>query len=94
MINDLLKDSGVEVLEPRIIKGIQLDDPTVILGNGNNYRAKDGNLNFKDKVKSSVKFNDWVIVYSQGKNAGYDDNDADSLAALIKEAAKAFSIKF
>ena len=57
MINDLLKDSGVEVLEPRIIKGIQLDDPTVILGNGNNYRAKDGNLNFdwKDEVvKRSV----------------------------------------
>jgi hypothetical protein len=43
------------------------------LANNNTYRAKDGNLNFKDKVKYAVKFKDYVIVYSRGKNSDYDD---------------------
>ena len=50
------------------------------LSNNNTFRAKDGNLNFKDKVKQAVQFKDWVIVYSQGKNPDYDDKDADSLS--------------
>lgn len=57
-----------------------MDEPSVKLSNNNTFKAKDGNLNFKDKVKQAVQFKDWVIVYSQGKNPDYDDKDADSLS--------------
>lgn len=45
-------------------------------------------------MKESVEFKDWVVVYSQGKNAKYDDNDADDLVDLMMDAAKAYKMKF
>lgn len=75
-----------------MVNGYQLDDPEVFLASKNVYRAKDGSLNFKDRVKQAIKFKDWVIVYSQGKNYKYDDQDADDLYALFKDASKAFGV--
>ncbi len=51
-------------------------------------------MNFKDKVKLSIPFKDWVVVYSVGKNSKYDDKDADDLVALIQDASKAFGLQF
>jgi aubergine-like protein len=93
LINNL-NGPDFDIGRPRNVVGYQLDDPEVILASKNVFRAKDGSLNFKDKVKQAVNFKDWVIVYSQGKNSSYDDQDADNLSALINEAAKAFGISF
>lgn len=41
----------------------------------------------------SVDPKDWVLVYSQGKNKKYDDNDADDFVDLLKEASQVFQIK-
>jgi hypothetical protein len=49
----------------------------------NIIRAKDGTLNFKDKVKQAIDFKDWVVVYSTGKNAKYDVEEADNLVGLV-----------
>lgn len=51
-------------------------------------------MNFKDKVKSSIPFKDWVVAYSQGKSPKSDDKDADDLVSLIQEASKAFGLDF
>lgn len=47
------------------------------------FRAKDGTLNFRDRVKERVDFKDWVVVYSVGQNSKYDDGDADNFVGLI-----------
>jgi hypothetical protein len=67
----------------RKMQGYQLSDPVVKLSDKNVAYAKEGSLNFRDAVKESVEVKDWVVVYSQGKNAKYDDNDADDLVDLI-----------
>lgn len=64
------------------------------MGGKNVFRAKDGTLNFRDRVKERVDFTDWVVVYSQGQNPKYDDGDADNLVSLINEASQAYQIKF
>ena len=51
-------------------------------------------MNIRDRLKKCVHFKDWVVVYSYGKNAKYDDNDADSLVNLLCKASEAFGIKF
>ena len=48
----------------------------------------------KDRLKNSLHFKDWVVVYSYGKNSKYDDQDADDLVSLIKKASGAFGVKF
>ena len=71
-----------------------MDNPEVKLSANNIIRAKEGSLLFRDKVKEAVEFKDWVIVYSQGKNPTYDDNDADDFSDLILTASKAYNFKF
>ena len=68
-----LKDEDFEVGLPKKVFGYQLQDPKVQLG-GTTFTAKDGSLNFRDKVKQPVKFHDWVVVYSYGKNPSSDDD--------------------
>lgn len=48
----------------------------------------------KDKLKNSLHFKDWVVVYSYGKNSKYDDQDADDLVSIIKKASNAFGVRF
>jgi hypothetical protein len=76
------------------VEGFQLDDPGVRLASNSLFIAKDGTLNFKDKVKQAVPFKDWVVVYSRGKYADSDDSDADNFVQLILSASKAFGIQF
>lgn len=78
---------------PKKVVGYQLDNPEVKLSANNVVRAKEGSLMFKDKVKEAVEFRDYVIVYSQGKNATYDDNDADDFVELMHTASKAYNFK-
>jgi hypothetical protein len=63
----------------------------------NNYVVKnhgDGSMNIRDPLKKGEHFKDWVVVYSQGKQPKYDDQDADALYDVIKNASNAFGIKF
>jgi aubergine len=57
----------LQIARPRMVEAVQLDDPAVRLASNNVFTARDGTLNFKDKVKQAVNFKDWVIVYSRGK---------------------------
>lgn len=68
---------------PIRMPGIQLNEPEVRLQT-QSFRSKDGTLRFKDRVKIPVAFKDWVLVYSQGKNSSYDDQDADNFVSLLK----------
>lgn len=64
------------------------------MGGKNIFRAKDGSLNFRERVKERVEFKDWVVVYSLGQNPKYDDGDADNLVSLINQASEAYQITF
>lgn len=83
MINTL-NGPEIEIGRPRKVGGYQLYDTQVKLASNNVFKSRDGALNFKDKVKLSIPFKDWVIVYSQGKNPKFDDRDADELVSLIQ----------
>ena len=54
----------------------------------------DGNMNVRDKLRITVPFKDYVIVYSTGQNPKYDDNDADALVHNLNKASEAFGVKF
>lgn len=77
------------------MQAFQLFQPYVKLAN--NYVVKnhgDGSMNIRDPLKKGEHFKDWVVVYSQGKMPKYDDQDADALYDVIKNASNAFGIKF
>jgi hypothetical protein len=74
------------------LEGYQLFEPDIRLRT-QNYKPKEGSFRFKDSLKVSIDPKDWVLVYSQGKNAKYDDNDADDFVGLLQEASNAFGIK-
>jgi aubergine-like protein len=93
-LTDSINGHEFEVGRVKKLQGYQLNDPEVKLSSNSVVRAKDGALNFRDKVKESVEFKDWVIVYSLGKNAQYDDQDADDFVDLIHEASAAYKMKF
>lgn len=54
--------------------------------------TKDGTFMFKNTIKNPAKFNNWVLVYSVGKNQKYDDSDADNMAALLRKCSEVFGI--
>jgi len=73
----------------------QLLQPNVkINGNSVVRNHQDGSMMIKDKLKSSVHFKDWVVIYSYGKNSKYDDEDADNLVSIVKKASQAFGVRF
>ena len=78
-IVDVFNKSGkIGVGSPKRVKGFQLLQPYVYLNNNNVLKNHgDGSMNVRDKLKNGVNFKDWVIVDSLGKNAKYDDQDAD-----------------
>ena len=43
-------------------------------------------MNIKARLRDVKNFKDWVVVYSAGKNAKYDDQEADDLVELFKKA--------
>ncbi len=53
-----------------------------------------GAIRNRGVLKEPHKFKDWLFVYSQGKNAQRDDNDADEAVAVLKKAAHTYGISF
>jgi hypothetical protein len=84
------KDITIE--SPLKLDGFQLFEPEIKL-RGRDYKPKDGTFRFKDSLQKCVDPKDWVLVYSHGKNAKWDDNDADDFVDLLKDASKVFQIK-
>lgn len=79
---------------PKRITAFQLVQPYVMVHNGGVIKNhQDGTMQIRDKLKKSLDFNDWVLVYSHGKNASYDDDEADMFVDIIKKASVAFGIK-
>lgn len=44
-------------------------------------------MNVREKLRSTIPFKDYVIVYSVGNNPKYDDNDADALVNNLFKAS-------
>jgi aubergine len=95
-IIDVLNASGrFRVDQPRRIKAFQLQQPYVKVFNNNVVKNHgDGQMNIRDKLRNSVAFKDWVVVYSYGKNTKFDDQDADNLVSILTKASEAFNVKF
>lgn len=84
-----------ELGHPKRVQSYQLYQPYARLYNNQVLKNhNDGNMNVRDKLKNSVYFKDWVVVYSLGKNPKYDDKDADELVSVLGKAGAAFGIKF
>ena len=89
------KSGKIGVGSPKRVKGFQLLQPYVYLNNNNVLKNHgDGSMNVRDKLKNGVNFKDWVIVYSLGKNAKYDDQDADQLHEILVKSSAALGVKF
>ena len=95
-MKEIFNRSGeFNVDNPKKIKAYQLLQPYIKIGNNNVVKNHgDGNMVVKDKLKNSLHFKDWVVVYSYGKNSKYDDQDADDLVSIIKKASNAFGVRF
>jgi hypothetical protein len=91
---DSINGPELRIDNPRYVEGYLLNNPGVILASNSIFKADNGTLNFKDKVKQAVSFKDWVLVYSRGKYPENDDADADNFVQLVYSASKAFGIQF
>lgn len=87
----MLNGNDEIVGNPRRLPGYILNESEVKLS-GSTMLTDNGNLNFKDKLLEVPTLKDWVMVYSYGKNAEYDDTDADSAVTLMQKASQAFGV--
>lgn len=95
-IAEIFNRSGKLALDkPKRIQAFSLFQPYVRLAN--NYVLKnhqDGSMNVRDPLKKGEHFKDWTIVYSQGRQKHFDDQEGDMLFDILKKASAAFNIKF
>lgn len=95
IIDILNQNENIDLGNPKKIKAYQLSQPYVKVQGTNIVKNHgDGSMNIRDKLRNSIHFKDWVVVYSCGKNAKYDDQDADGLVSLLCKASVAFGVKF
>ena len=95
IVQTLNDSDNIHLSLPQKIKAYQLVQPYVkVQGTQVVKNHGDGSMNIRDKLRSTVNFKDWVVVYSTGKNAKIDDRDADDLANLLGKASEAFGVKF
>ena len=83
----------ITIKNPKKIEGQMLRMPDI------HYQSKvvpdeKGAIRNRGVLKEPYKFQDWLFVYSQGKNRGRDDDDADKAVGLLTKAAQTYGIKF
>ena len=95
-IKQMLNQSHeLKIGDSKTIDAFQLTQPNIrLMANNVIKNHGDGSMKVQDRLRNSMHFKDWVVVYSYGKNSKYDDQDADDLVGIIKQASKAFGIKF
>lgn len=81
----------IKIKGQRNVNGAVLDGVKIVLGDGS-VKTNDGTFQFKNKIKNPANFNNWVFVYSYGKNSKFDDDDADKALGLFRSCSKAFGI--
>jgi len=95
IVQTLNDSDNIHLSLPQKIKAYQLVQPYVkVQGTQVVKNHGDGSMNIRDKLRSTVNFKDWVVVYSTGKNAKIDDRDADDLVNLLGKASEDFVVKF
>ena len=95
-IMDILNESGqVTIGHPKRVQAFMLVQPNISVFKNQVIRNhQDGTMNIRDKLKNSLHFKDWVVIYSYSKNSKYDDQDADTLVEILKKASAAFGVRF
>ena len=71
-----------------------LQAPYVGVGKGKSVDASRGNINLRQVIFEPHKFNDWLFVYSIGRNPDDDQDDADFAFDSLKKASQTFGIGY
>lgn len=104
--NERIKDSGkiidtlnhadsiLEIKNNIKMDGYCLQKPNLEFS-GSTIKPDDkGSIRNRGVLKEPFNFTDWMFVYSLGKNAKRDDDDADSAVDLLSKAGKTYGLKF
>lgn len=92
-INKFNEDPDNQVIKikgQKNVNGFVLNELSIELGDGS-VKTSNGSFNFKNKLKSAAKFDNWVFVYSA--NTKYDDKEADNAFSLFKQSSGVFGIR-
>ena len=83
----LIKIGGAKTME-----GYILDKPELAFGSGKTRPDEKGTIKNRSKLKNTPAIKDWVFVYSIGKRAEQDDNEADKAVELLRKAGNTYGI--
>ena len=94
IIEDYNKSKGlIEIKHSMKIEGALLDLP-IIRYQGTVRPDEKGAIKNRGVLKEPHKFKDWLFVYSTGRDARRDDEEADDAVNLLKKAGKTYGIEF
>jgi aubergine-like protein len=79
--------------DPYMLEGYQLEAPEIKVGGNKKLTVKNGSIMLRDKVLEPHIFKNYFFCYSAGKDAKFDQEDADYAIDQIKKASETFGIK-
>lgn len=95
MVNLLNDNSNLFEIKNAIrMDGYCLDRPNLEYTGQTIQADNKGAVRHRGVLKEPFNFTDWMFVYSQGKQSGRDDDDADKAVDLLRNAGKTYGIKF
>lgn len=73
------------------VSGYILDQPSLMYGNGQIVRPKDGAYTTREKILKPMTVKDWIIVYSEFNNK--DRDVCDDFVATMRKCQSSYGIK-